>query len=134
MRDWPGLAKCSSEARFQHDLIWLLLRDGWLVYHVQNSKTAGVSNPGFPDVVAVDTRFERPAFFLELKSNDSRATPAQIAWLGMLRVGGRVATVARPRDWRQLQHLSETGEWPDCELWSLTKTEIKELRRWAACL
>ncbi len=70
---------------------------GWRRYHVRNSKAGIVQGEiGFPDIVLV--RGSR-AVFVELKRENGKTTPEQIAWLEALILAGLEVYVWRPSDW-----------------------------------
>jgi len=76
MRAMPifaGRPLFSDEAHFQSQLVSAAKRMGWsLVYHTRFSTQ---SEPGFPDLVLVNTRQQR-VIFAELKRDGEDPTPA----------------------------------------------------------
>jgi len=86
-----------SERAFQTAVVELALVFGWSVYHPWMSVRSAA---GFPDLVMV-----RPprVVFAELKTERGRVTPAQEAWLALLRAcPGVEAYLWRPADWEAL--------------------------------
>lgn len=85
-----------SERDWQGQVLDLAKLQGWLAYHVFDSRR---SEPGFPDWVLVRDR----VMFAELKSDTGRLTAAQRHWLGRLADAGAEAHVWRPRDWDEVK-------------------------------
>lgn len=70
---------------------------GWRRYHVRNSKAGIVQGEvGFPDLVLV--RGNR-VLFIELKRENGKTTPEQVAWLEAFLLAGLEVYVWRPSDW-----------------------------------
>lgn len=93
-----------SEAQFQRQVIDLARHCGWRVAHFRPARrgnggwcTPMQGNPGWPDCV-----FCHPArgLFLvrELKTDQGRPTPEQVAWLAALEAAGVDAKIWRPSD------------------------------------
>jgi len=85
-----------DESDFQAQLVGAAKRMGWsLVYHTRFSVQ---SEPGFPDLVLVNTRQER-VIFAELKRDGEYASAAQELWLAALVTCGQEAYLWRFKDW-----------------------------------
>jgi hypothetical protein len=86
----------ADEKDFQGQLVSAAKRMGWsLVYHTRFSTQ---SEPGFPDLVLVNTRQQR-VIFAELKRDGEYASPAQETWLAALVACGHEAYLWRFKDW-----------------------------------
>ena len=101
MPDAQALADASmtTEAAFQVNVVALLTRFGYRVYHTHDSRR---SEAGFPDLIAIRGR---RLFAIELKTARGRVTDAQLDWL---RAFGDVteidAFILRPAaDWSEFE-------------------------------
>lgn len=82
-----------SEEHFQASVIELAHQFGWTHYHTHNSER---SVAGFPDLILVRSGRMIAA---ELKAERGKVTPAQEAWLALLReVPGIETRIWRPSD------------------------------------
>jgi hypothetical protein len=88
----------SDEADFQAQLVSAAKRMGWsLVYHTRFSMQ---SEPGFPDLVLVNTRQGR-VLFVELKRDREDPTTAQATWLAALSACRQEAYCWKFADWNR---------------------------------
>jgi hypothetical protein len=83
-----------TEQALQDAVLELAQRLGWLAYHTHDSRR---SQPGFPDLVLVNTRARR-LLFVELKRATGRLSPTQRQWLDALAATGATAHIWRPSD------------------------------------
>ena len=97
-----------SEREFQDMVIELAQRTGCLTAHFRAAWTEkGWRTPvqgegkGFPDNVFMRLE-DRRVLFIELKSEQGKASPPQIAWLEGLRHCGQDVHIWRPADWEQI--------------------------------
>jgi Holliday junction resolvase len=82
-----------TEKQLMAELVDLLERFGWLVYHTFDSRR---SAPGFPDLIAVKGG---RMLALEIKSSTGVVTRDQRSWLtAFAAVPGVLAYVVRPAD------------------------------------
>jgi len=89
-----------SEAADQATIVDLAKTLRWTVFHVHDSRAMA---EGFPDLLLI-----RPPqlVFLEVKAENGRATPAQMAVLALLRRCPQVtALLVRPSDWEAVKRL-----------------------------
>lgn len=90
-----------AAAMLEDDLLDVVVKnalvEGWLVYHVRNSR-AGVTQGtvGFPDLVLC--RVPR-LLFVELKRQHRIPTTDQMRWLDSLANSGAEIRVWKPSDW-----------------------------------
>lgn len=88
-----------TERSFQEQVLELAKGLGWRSYHTWISLH---STGGFPDLVLV----RRPrVVFAELKSERTKVTPAQQAWLDELKACGQEVFLWRPSDWDVLARV-----------------------------
>ena len=80
-----------AEKDFQSQVIALAKGEGWLTYHVYDSRR---SEAGFPDLVLAHP--ERGVIFAELKTDSGNTTDAQDLWFFTLESGGAEVYVWRP--------------------------------------
>ncbi len=94
------LNRGTPEKDFMQQVITLAQLNGWLCYHVFDSRK---SSPGFPDLTMV--RGSR-LLFIELKSEKGKATPEQAHWLEALSKVETVSTYLwRPSSWQQIEEV-----------------------------
>ena len=88
-----------TERSWQAQVVKLAELLGYRVYHTWNSKHSAA---GFPDLVLV----RRPrCIFAELKSDRTRLTADQLAWLVALRECGLEVYVWRPSEWKLVERI-----------------------------
>lgn len=87
-------ADAMSEDALQARVIALAKELDYLAYHTYNSRR---SQPGWPDLV-LGSLSRRRLVIRELKTSRGRVSPAQTAWLLVLRACGVDAGVWRPMD------------------------------------
>ena len=104
-----------DEASFQAGVIEYARLNGWLVFHVSDSRKevirGGVSRlvgdqlaKGWPDLALVHPK--RGLFLVrELKSDRGRLRPEQKEWLDALRAAGVDVDVWRPRDLPDIERV-----------------------------
>lgn len=83
-----------SEKAWQTQVVEILQRFGWDVYHTFDSRR---SDPGFPDLVAIHRR-SGDLLVAELKRETESPTPPQLKWLALFELAEVDAYVWRPRD------------------------------------
>lgn len=90
-----------TEAQLQQQVLDLAALTGWLAYHTHDSRR---SQPGFPDLVLVNTRQER-TIFAELKTATGRVSEAQRRWLHTLTAAGNETALWRPGDLPEIRRI-----------------------------
>ena len=97
-----------TESQFQAAVIELAQLNGWLCAHFRTAKVGdswqtpvAADGKGFPDLVLVHPKRKR-VWFVELKSESGRLSPAQRAWMDALESAGALTGVWRPSDWRYI--------------------------------
>ena len=89
MKSRPTLGKDGrlhiSESAFQSQVMKAAKLTGWLAFHPRPAQarsgkwlTAMSGDPGYPDVLLTK---EGRVWFIELKTDTGKLTPAQVAWL-----------------------------------------------------
>ena len=96
------IAKHTTEAEFQADIVAFAKAHGWMVYHTLDSRG---SDPGFPDLVLVRAKLDGEAecIFAELKSETGKVSVAQSEWATAL----PNYRLWRPSMWDEIQRLLE---------------------------
>jgi hypothetical protein len=87
-----------TEAQFQRRVVDFACVTGWAVYHTFDSRR---SDPGFPDLVAVNPA-QRRILYVELKSARGRLSLTQRQWLDKLARCGAETAMWRPADWDEI--------------------------------
>lgn len=99
-----------NEAPYQHRIMALAERTGWRQMHVRRSRAgkAWVTNAvdrrgpirGWPDLVLLKGGCPGRLVVLEIKGDNGKATPEQLAWIAAFQsVPGCEAYVVGPDDW-----------------------------------
>lgn len=88
-----------KEKDFQQTVIQLATYEGWLVYHVYDSRRSAA---GFPDLVLVR---HGQVIYAELKTMRGRLSPAQITWRDALLAGDNTWYLWRPADWDAIRAI-----------------------------
>ena len=81
-----------NEKELQQTVLEMFQWHGWLTYHTYDSR---MSQPGFPDVVALKGH---RCVWMELKSEKGKVTPHQKQWLDELVVSQQDVYLVRPAD------------------------------------
>jgi hypothetical protein len=83
------------EARFMARVIVAAKEQGYMIFHVHNSRR---SPEGYPDLTLAQPG--KPLLFIETKTNMGKVTKAQMQWLEILaRTEKPETAVWRPKDW-----------------------------------
>lgn len=97
------LAEQMTEAELSSLVRDLIRRLGLICYHTHDSRR---SDPGWPDLAIVGTRF----MARELKTEKGRLRPEQRGWIESLDAAGVDVAVWRPSDWRSGRIAAELTE------------------------
>ena len=97
-----GDASAYVETAYEKDFL-ALVRDmakgaGWIFYHTYDSRH---SEPGFPDCVMIHVQGHR-IVYCELKSQDGKERPAQLAYRVAIKAAGGEAYLWRPSDMQEI--------------------------------
>lgn len=96
----PPIAATLTEKQFQSLVMGELRREGFITYHVHDSRK---TTAGFPDVIAINTG-RRLLLAPELKVRDNQPTAAQLTWIEAFQSVEKVwSGVWRPEMWPSIQ-------------------------------
>ena len=90
------------ETAFEKDLLTVVRQmakvSGWIFYHTYDSRH---SVPGFPDCVMIHVQGRR-IVYAELKRQDGKESPAQLAFRVAIKSAGGEAYLWRPSDMQEI--------------------------------
>lgn len=110
-------AKFETEKQFQGAVVELAEAQGWLVYHVPDSRQVAGTGKGFPDLVMAH-RARAMLVICENKTEKGQLTPEQKRWLDALTAVAEAlqsgpqrptdhfqVCVLRPRHWPMIEAI-----------------------------
>jgi VRR-NUC domain len=112
-----GIRVRKPEDELQHQVIKAAQLRGWRVAHFRKVRVqrrdgsvywetpVQADGAGFPDLVLVKGK----VLWVELKADDGRLSPEQVAWLERLRAAGQEAFIWRPADWPTIERVLSDG-------------------------